>query len=283
MATLLVKPFWRGVRYALALAVIVGAIAISLMNRFEVCEVVTKGAEKTTTCGPPDLTQASVLAVAAFVLAMLWPDIQELSAFGVSVKRLEQKVEAVGDTVEQVGTKVETVGTAASHISTTADFTRTGVAQLQGTLAEHSERLNEVLGRLGTLSERAVFTEPWMPPNAPWDRHFDPLRIRELLANYFGRDRQRRERARSSLANELPSREALIGALLELWRVLVERAQPSYDVSHERRPWLPDDPPRMLRALERLVSALAAGVFVDEETLLDAVLLARLLSGWQSD
>ncbi len=77
--------------------------------RFRVCEPVTKDASLPTeraaqTCSAPVLTQASALAFAALVLALLWPDIQEVTVFGLSIKHLTEAVKAAGQTVDHVDT-----------------------------------------------------------------------------------------------------------------------------------------------------------------------------------
>lgn len=117
----LTSPGGRLIRYALVLAIVTAAIIGSLSGWFLLCETVVDPDGTTTTCSGPDLTSAGVLAAVLLVLLLLWPDLSEFSAFGVTVKKLvidvKNKVSEVKDTVSGVSSKVTTVADDVSDVA----------------------------------------------------------------------------------------------------------------------------------------------------------------------
>jgi hypothetical protein len=90
----LTSPGGRLLRYGAVLLIVGAAVYLSLTGWLQVCEVVESDADGVTrTCSGPDLTSAGVLAAVIFVLLLLWPDLSEFSAFGVTLKKLVQRVD----------------------------------------------------------------------------------------------------------------------------------------------------------------------------------------------
>lgn len=110
----LISPGGRLLRYLLVLVAIGSAIWLSLIGWFRICETVDSAKDGvTTTCSPPDLTNAGVLAAVLLVLLLLWPDLSEFSAFGVTVKKLVQDVKRK---VTENGRGIGRIDSAASDI-----------------------------------------------------------------------------------------------------------------------------------------------------------------------
>lgn len=97
--TSLCNRFWRGVtrdylripRWLLVFAVLGVSIGGFLLDSFSICTVETvteqDSSTETRTCGRPEVTDASVIAVALFALLMTAPDMGEIGVFGISLKR----------------------------------------------------------------------------------------------------------------------------------------------------------------------------------------------------
>lgn len=101
-------PVGRLVRWSLAVIVILYCIAGSLGNWFEVCTTTTKSGQTEAVCRPPELTDASVLALAALVLVLIWPDVSQIGAFGITLKR---RVEAAVETADRSERRVSQLAT----------------------------------------------------------------------------------------------------------------------------------------------------------------------------
>lgn len=104
-STMRKRRVWRRLRLASA-GLLLGSAAIAAIWFYRVCTVVEvrggANADVTqTTCAPPGLSSAPVLAVLLLVLAMLWPDVSEFAVLGVSLKRRVDRAEAVAATAHQ--------------------------------------------------------------------------------------------------------------------------------------------------------------------------------------
>ena len=306
------RPRVRIARYLLALAVIGAGIYLTVNPRFRVCEVVTKNLGQSTqsateTCSAPVLTQASALAFAALVVALLWPDIQEFTVFGVSIKKLTEAVKAVAQTVDRVDTLTSQLSEATGRIgdetraissraerivddtrgiretttsiSQNLSSTKAGVDGVQATLDSHATRLIELLEGLRGLDGRLedAVAAGW---HSAWNDDEESDAFHELVARHVSPDQY------YQYLGEFPSgidsaRASLIGDLLICWQQLGGRSGAGAVENAERRirP-VGATPIRFaLRSLARIIDALARGDAVNSRTLLDALILARSLLG----
>lgn len=282
----------RAARYVAVFVVLVAAIVLSHWDRFAVCTVVDSAKDGlTTTCAPPDLTQASVLAVVALVIALLWPDIQEFTAFGVTIKKL---VKDVGDRVRRVGETTGRVDATANRIEATTSATQGGVTAIQATLEYQAGRLTEILSTV--RDQRVGPRNRYGSQEGTVDRaERAAWRIAGLLVLAFESDRERLAHSRESVLSNVqvdvggempfaedPLRMILVGELFELWRRLGGPA------GERVQQWQPEQPgldgrfvAESLRALADLIAALASGIAVERDWIVDAVLLARVLVGYR--
>ncbi len=272
----LTRPVGRAVRYVTALGIIVAAVVVSLNGRFTICETIDSAKDGiTTTCAPPELNQAGVLAVVALVLALLWPDIQEVSVFGVTVKRL----------IEKVGRRVDEVGATSTQIRDTVTTTNVGVDRLQASLGSQDTQLNDILVGLRGLGDRMAVIAERPEDGIPWGAGFSS-QLAGILRSRLGPAEldDRLHALESSLSDrgprDLPSpadprRALLIGELLELWRLLGGSAAPGAGEQGARWTTAPGQRPNALRLLERLVRALLRGEEVSDDDLMTAVIMLR--------
>lgn len=86
------RPLWTWIRRGIALTVLAFSLGGLLLDKFHTCTVESTIDKTLTTCVPPTITDASVVAVAVLFLALILPDFDEISAVGVSMKR---RIEAV--------------------------------------------------------------------------------------------------------------------------------------------------------------------------------------------
>ena len=307
------RPQVRMARYLLALAVIVAGIYLTANPRFRVCELVTKDVglatqRATQTCSAPVLTQASVLAFAALVVALLWPDIQEFTIFGVSIKKLTEAVKDVAQAVDRVDTSTSQLSEATGRIDdatrATADraerivddtrgiretttnisqnlsSTKAGVASVQATLASHATRLTEILERLQGLDGR-LDDAGTARGDLAWNDNRDPDAFRELVIGHVGGPDGYIEYLGKPPTGNGPARAVMIGQLLISWQRLGGLSGAGVDMNTDRRGG-PLSAARLsfaLRSLERIIDALARGDVVNTGTLRDALILARSLLG----
>ena len=75
---------------------------------FHDCTTTINSDGTSTVCSAPTLSDASVLAYLATVIALLWPDLAEFSILGVSVKREIEATKAKVDDVRQVAAGLDT-------------------------------------------------------------------------------------------------------------------------------------------------------------------------------
>jgi hypothetical protein len=153
----LTSPGGRLIRYLLVLAIVGTAVYLSLIDWFQVCKVVDSAKDGLTeTCSGPDLTSAGVLATVIFVLLLLWPDLSEFSAFGVTVKKLVQEVK---EKVTETRSRLENLQTA--------------VADQGGDISERLSLIQSGLTRLvpsETTGDSSPFANPGPLRPAPrWD------------------------------------------------------------------------------------------------------------------
>lgn len=142
----LISPAGRLVRYVIVLAVVITALVGFFNQWFNLCEVVTSDKEGVTeTCAGPDLSSASVLAAVFLVFLLLWPDLSEFSAFGVTLKKLVEKVD---ETVTETDRKVGRIEVQAAGIDRTTSSTSDTANDLRGDL-------REIRGTLQALAERS--------------------------------------------------------------------------------------------------------------------------------
>ena len=293
----LTSPGGRLIRYLLVLIIVGLAVYLSLTGWFQVCEVVDSEKEGLTrTCSGPNLTSAGVLAAVVFVLLLLWPDLSEFSAFGVTLKKLVQKVEE----------KVTETRDKATHIDDTTTTTRSRVEDLQSTVAEQGgdirHRLSLIQSDLTLLSNREAervaappYSEAVRVPSEPaplspsprWDSLDRDAFIR-ACEELFGSEPL--EYAVGSLDDVLgdmwwpadagegvDSRTAAYtGLMLELFRTFRERWERTrHDRFHR------EQVDTILRSIESMLLALVGGKFVDGESIRIALAALRLLHRYE--
>jgi hypothetical protein len=80
-------------------------VALLLNNFFEVCSTKSiHGGAAETTCRPPAVGDAGVIGVGLLVALLIWPEMGEIGAFGVSLKRRVDEAEKVAEAgVRRVG------------------------------------------------------------------------------------------------------------------------------------------------------------------------------------
>lgn len=109
-----VKRGWRVARLSAVFALLV-AFTIAAIWIYRECTVVRSVdinglASSEVTCAPPTITSATVLLVLLLVVALLWPDISEVTVLGVTLKRriaaAESKATAAREEVEDLRTTV---------------------------------------------------------------------------------------------------------------------------------------------------------------------------------
>ena len=272
----LASPSGRLLRYALVLLIAAAAVYFSLTGWFQICEVVDSESEGVTrTCSVPNLSNAGVLAAVFFVLLLLWPDLSEFSAFGVTLKRLVQRVDE----------KVTDTGERTRNIDETTVRTSRRIAKLQSVVASRaddlSDRLELIQNGLQNLHEQG-----WGPaqagfgtaprssaPPARWDR-LDRDRFEEACVSVVGRTAmndaaveltnhlQRRDLAGSDFYLEfelLSDISQLEGITLELFRMFRD-ARNTHNSADAGRAGEVDE---ILRSIEQLLLAAVSGLPVD--------------------
>ncbi|WP_226533601.1 hypothetical protein [Microbacterium paraoxydans] len=265
------SPGGRVLRYLLVLIIVGLAVYLSLTGWFQVCEVVDSEKEGITrTCSGPNLTSAGVLAAVIFVLLLLWPDLSEFSAFGVTLKKLVQKVEE----------KVTETRDTTAHIDDTTTATRSRLEELQTTVVSQggdiSERLSLIQSDLTSLSARDTppRADPAPPAATPhWDS-FDRESLIRTCDDLFGRDTL--EHALAGLDESVGEQwwpataelgidsrtAAFIGLILELLRSFRSRWEGiRRDPSHARQV------DAILRSIEGMLLALLSGRHVDDASI----------------
>jgi len=120
----------RTVRLTLVAVLLVGFAAAAVWFYRE-CQVVLKTvadvSEQTSTCAPPTVTSATVLIVLLLVVALLWPDLSEVTVLGVTLKRriaaVEIKADAVEDRANVIDDRVSQLQTVVQSLSLRVDNT----------------------------------------------------------------------------------------------------------------------------------------------------------------
>lgn len=280
----LTSPGGRVLRYLLVLVIVGLAVYLSLTGWFQVCEVVDSEKDGITrTCAGPNLTSAGVLATVVFVLLLLWPDLSEFSAFGVTLKKLVEKVEE----------KVTETRDKTTHIDDTTTATRSRLEDLQATVTTQggdiSERLSLIQSDLTSLNAREAEREAAAPPHtetvgvpsdppplapAPrWDAFdrdnfvhaceelFDAETLESVLASLDESvDRQTWERAAAAGIDTGTTTYA--GVTLELFRSFREHwDRIRHDRPHARQV------DGILRSIEWMLLAMVSGRRVDDKSL----------------
>jgi len=139
----------RMIRYLLVLLLVLTSLVGFGLRWFDFCEVVTSDEKGVTeTCGGPDLSSAAVLAAVLLVLLLLWPDLSEFSAFGVTLKKMVARVE---ETVTETSRAVGRVEVKTSSIDRTS-------AAASDTATDLRRDLQEIRSRIETINERAWST-----------------------------------------------------------------------------------------------------------------------------
>ncbi|MCK8476024.1 hypothetical protein [Microbacterium aurugineum] len=277
------SPGGRVLRYLLVLLIVGSAVYLSLTGWFQVCEVVDSEKEGITrTCSGPNLTSAGVLAAVIFVLLLLWPDLSEFSAFGVTLKKLVQKVEE----------KVTETRDKTTHIDDTTTATRSRLEDLQTTVTTQggdiSERLSLIQADLTSLSAREAERDAAPPysdavpfpstatPLAPaprWDAFdrdnfvhaceelFDAETLESVLAS-LDESVDRQTWARAAEAGIDTHTTAYSGLTLDLFRSF----RTHWDRIRHDRPHAPQVD-AILRSIEWMLLAMVSGRRVDDTSL----------------
>lgn len=197
-----VKPTWARTRLAIALALLVIGVVAAILNYRECTDTETLDADDSvvtlTTCAPPTVTSATVLLFLLLVVALLWPDISEVTVLGVSLKRkvaearaaaeaARQSVEHLRDVVQYQQTQIDAVTTATATNTTNIHF-------------GDGAQLDEVRGRLRKQAEDVRVEKHRDPgPNLeqlPTDLTESELKIRvlsdfQILSDLLGLSTQR--------------------------------------------------------------------------------------------
>lgn len=180
------KAPWARTRHGIALGLLaIGATTAALGYRE--CSITgTLKADDTvvalTTCAPPTVTSATILLFLMLVVALLWPDISEITVLGVSLKRkvaearaaaesARESVEHLRDIVQYQQTQIDAVTTATATNTTTIHFgDGTRLEEVRGRLRKQAEDVRE-----DTRGEPAQDSE-----HPPTDLSDSELKIRVL-------------------------------------------------------------------------------------------------------
>jgi hypothetical protein len=160
----------RAVRWCLALALVLGALAVFSYwlfgNQHVACQVVTVSngpAAKTTTatCGLPDVTD--FVYVLAAVAILLIPDAQRLRVGGFEFERLSSKIEEQTHEISQLR---QTVSTTINIGSDLINQARNGFSETKDILDRvrgflpHTPEIHEQLAAIDQLANR-IDSESW--------------------------------------------------------------------------------------------------------------------------
>lgn len=119
---------FRRLRWGLTVA-IAGFFLVGLQgDHIHLCTTDRKSNEVHTTCSPPSLTDAVSLAVIALEGLLIWPELSELGAFGLSLKRRVGEAKSRADeataevrdlrtTIQAIQTQVVTLSSATANSS----------------------------------------------------------------------------------------------------------------------------------------------------------------------
>jgi hypothetical protein len=97
----------RMIRLTIAGVILLSAVVGGLSGDFRTCETKRSTVGVETTCRPPAATDASVIAIGAMVALLLWPDLGEVGAFGLSLKRRVEQAEAKAEAVTRRASELE--------------------------------------------------------------------------------------------------------------------------------------------------------------------------------
>ncbi|MFJ2370708.1 hypothetical protein [Microbacterium sp. NPDC087665] len=128
-----VKPPLARTRFGIALGLLVIGVVTAVLGYHECTVTGTLKADDSvvalTTCAPPTATSATVLLFLLLVVALLWPDISEITVLGVSLKRkvaearaaaesARESVDHLRDVVQHQQTQIDAVTTATATNTT---------------------------------------------------------------------------------------------------------------------------------------------------------------------
>jgi hypothetical protein len=91
------RDLWR---WIFALLVFVGATFALVVGWFETCTIKTVGDRVEQTCSTPSITDASIAFLALIGVLLLWPDLQEIGALGISLKKRIEATQKQADQLE---------------------------------------------------------------------------------------------------------------------------------------------------------------------------------------
>lgn len=154
-----VKPPLARTRFTIALTLLVIGV-IAAVRYYRECSVVkTVNADDSvvtlTTCAPPTVTSATVLLFLLLVVALLWPDISEITVLGVSLKRkvaearaaaesARESVAHLRDVVQHQQTQIDAVTTATATNTTNIHLGDGALLEdLRGRLRKQAEDVRE--------------------------------------------------------------------------------------------------------------------------------------------
>lgn len=153
------KPPWARTRFTIALALLaVGVVAA--VHYYRECTVAeTVKADDSvvtlTTCAPPTVTSATVLLFLLLLVALLWPDISEITVLGVNLKRkvaearaaaesARESVDHLRDVVQHQQTQIDAVTTATATNTTNIHLGDGALLEdLRGRLRKQAEDVRE--------------------------------------------------------------------------------------------------------------------------------------------
>jgi len=128
-----VKPPWGRTRFGIALGLLIIGVVTAVLGYRECTDTGTLKADNSvvtlTACTPPTVTSATVLLFLLLVVALLWPDISEITVLGVSLKRkvaearaaaesARESVDHLRDVVQHQQTQIDAVTTATATSTT---------------------------------------------------------------------------------------------------------------------------------------------------------------------
>lgn len=159
-----------------------------------------------TTCASPSLSSATVLLFVLLVVALLWPDISEITVLGVSLKRKVEQAQAAAETArESVDNLRQMVQFQQTQIDSVTSATATSTTHIHlgdsANVKDVQERLREQASEV--LSESQSLQEPVVTrPSTELsdnDLKIEVLSGFETLATILG-------------LNSVPRRERIIAA-----------------------------------------------------------------------
>lgn len=135
----------KWLRRSAACLVLVLALGGLILDKFRICSTEATSDETLQLCRAPEISDASVIAVAVLFLILALPDFEEVTALGVSLRR---RIEAVDRRADEIQASILTLTTQISQATASASIVNhIGYLDPDNSLDEIAARLATKLGR----------------------------------------------------------------------------------------------------------------------------------------